>query len=394
MCRSGAAPIALCLLALCACGPRPAAAPQAAAPPVALAPATVLLGLAAPLTGEPSAVAAAAAADRGIRLALEERNARGGVRGRPVALRVADTRGRPEAAASAATRLLVEEKVQLLLADPASPRALSVAPLADRHQVPLLAPSAGDARVTREGGRTRPFVFRAGLEDRAEAAAMARFARETLRLETVAVLRDGTQDGSARRADEFLSRFGALGGRVVDDQSYRTGDLDFRSQLGAIRRKKPQALYVPGGPEAALVARQARELGMRQPLLGGLAWASPRLLEQAWGTLEGSFHAAAFAPDDPAAPVQAFVRAFGARWGSAPDAQAALGYDAARLALDALERAAGPTGPAVRDALQSTRGFACLAGELSMGAGHDAVRPVVVVRIEGGAERWAATVLP
>jgi len=391
--RSGAVPAMLCVLALAACGQAAPAAPPASAP-VALSPTTLLLGHAAPLSGEPALVAAAAAAERGIRLAMEERNARGGVKGRPAALRSADTRGRPEGAASAASRLLTEDRVQLLLGDPAPPRALAMAPVADRHQVPLLAPSSTDARITREGGRTRPFVFRAGLEDRAEAAAMARFARETLKLGKVAVLRDGASDGSVRRADAFLSRFRALGGQVVDDQSYRTGDADFRSQLGAIRRRKPDALYVPGGAEVAQVARQARELGMAQPLLGGLDWAGPRWLEPAWGTLEGSWHAAAFAVDDPGAAPQRFVKAFAARWGAPPDAHAAQGYDAARLALDALARAEGSGGAAVRDALQATRGFAGLSGEVSMGPGHDAERPVVVVRIEGGAERWAATVAP
>ena len=395
--RSGAAPFVLCLVALVACGQGAAGAPPAPAGLVTPSPGTLLLGLAAPRTGAPGLVAAAAAAERGIRLAIEERNARGGVKGRPVALRTADTRGRPEGAATAATRLLLEEKVLLLLADPASPRALAVAPLADRHQVPLLAPSATAARVTREGGRTRPFVFRAGLEDRAEAAAMARFAREALGVGRVAVLRDGASDGSVRRADAFLSRFRALGGQVVDDQSYRTGDTDFRSQLGSIRRRKPDALYVPGGAEVAQVARQAREAGMAQPLLGGLDWAGPRWLEPAWGALEGSYHAAAFAPDDPGAASQRFVKAFAGRWGAPPDAHAALGYDAARLALDALERAAGAGGlggPAVRDALRATRGFAGLTGEVAMGPGHDAERPVVVVRIEGAAERFAATVAP
>ena len=391
--RSGAAPHVLCLLALAACGPGVPGAPPAPAP-AAPTPGTLLLGHAAPLTGEPALVAAAVAADRGIRLAIEERNAAGGVKGRPVALRAADTRGRPEAAATAATHLLLEERVQLLLADPASPRALAVAPLADRHQVPLLAPSSTEARVTREGGRTRPFVFRAGLEDRAEAAAMARFARETLKLGKVAVLRDGASDGSVRRADAFLSRFRALGGQVVDDQSYRGGDADFRSQLAAIRRRKPEALYVPGGAEVAHVARQARELGMVLPFLGGLDWAGPRWLEPAWGALEGSFHAAAFAPDDPGAAAQRFAKAFAARWGAPPDARAAQGYDAARLALDALERAEGAGGAQVRDALAATRGFAGLTGALSMGPGHDAERPVVVVKIEGAVERWAATVAP
>ncbi len=339
-------------------------------------------------------MAAAASAARGIRLAVEERNAAGGVKGTPVALRSADSGGKPEAAATAAARLLAVERVHLLLADPAPPRALAMAPVADRHQVPLLAPAATDARVTREGGRARPFVFRAGLEDRGEAAAMARFAREQLKLGAVAVLRDGASDGSVRRADAFLSAFKALGGQVVDDQSYRTGDQDFRPQLTALRRKKPEALYVPGGPEAALVARQARELGMAQPLLGGLAWAGPRLMAQAYGALEGCYHAAAWAPDLPGEAAKRFAQAYTTRWGAAPDAEAAAGYDAARLGLDALSRAAGTSGAAVGDALSATQGFAGLAGPVDLGAAHDARRPVLVMKIEGAAARYAATVVP
>jgi branched-chain amino acid transport system substrate-binding protein len=333
--------------------------------------------------------------DKAIRLAVDEQNARGGVKGRPVAVRTYDDQGKPEEAAIVTTRLVVEDKVQLLLGEVASARSLAMAPIADRYQTPMITPASTNPRVTREGDVVRPYVFRVCFIDSFQGTVMAKFARETLKLQRVAVLRDVGNDYSVGLADYFLSTFKELGGELVDDQSYKGGDQDFRAQLGAIRRKKPEAIYVPGySAEVALIGRQARELGLTIPFLGGDGWDSSKLPESARGALEGSYFSSHYSAEDPSPRIVEFVKRYRARYGAAPEALAALGYDAAGLAMDAMERARDLTGPAIREAVAATRSFAGVTGGITLDADHNAVKAAVVLKIEGSGARYVGTVQP
>jgi branched-chain amino acid transport system substrate-binding protein len=213
---------------------------------------------------------------------------------------------------------------------------------------------------------------------------MASFARQVPKLQKVAVLRDAGSEDSVGQADAFLSRFKELGGEVVDDQSYRGGDTDFRPQLTAIRRKKPDGLYVPGQlAEAALIARQARDLGLAVTFLGADGWDSARLHELDHGALEGGYFTSHYSPLDPSPRGAEFVQRYRARHGVAPDAMAARGYDAARVALEAMARAPDLSRGAIRDAIAATHAVPGVTGELSLGADHGVVRPVALLRVQG-----------
>jgi branched-chain amino acid transport system substrate-binding protein len=391
----GLAPAAL-LLALAACErERPGEAAVAgvvAARPGLAAGVPILLGHVAALTG--SDAAPGDSADKGIRLAVEEQNARGGVRGREVVVRTADEQGRLEEVALAATRLVVEDQVSVLLGEAVGRRALAMAPVADKHLVPLVTLSPSP-KVTRDGEMTRPFVFRVASAGPLQGAIMAAFARQGPKLQKVAVLRDVGSEDSVGQADAFLSRFKELGGEIVDDQSYRAGDADFKAQLVAIRRRKPDGLYVPGqAAEAALIARQARELGLALTVMGGDGWGAARLHELARGALEGGYFTTSFSPDDPSPRVVEFVRRYRARHGAAPDAAAALGYDAARVALEAMARAPDLSRTAIRDAIAATNGLQGVTGDLTLGPDHGAVRPVALLRVQGEQATFVETRRP
>jgi len=381
----GLAALAL-LLALGACkGERPseaAAEGASAAPPGSGGGGPILLGHVASLTGQDAALGAST--DKGIRLAVEEQNARGGVKGRQVVVRTADDQGKPEEVALVATRLVTDDKVSVLLGELASRRALAMASVADRHLVPMVTASSS-SRVTRDGEKTRPFVFRVCSAERLQGAVMAGFARQGPQLQRVAVLRDVGSEDSVGLADAFLSRFKELGGQVVDDQSFRAGDTDFRPQLSAIRRKKPDGLYVPGqAAEAVLVARQARELGLSVTLMGADGWDSARLHELANGVLEGSYFTSHYSPVDPSPGWVEFAKRYQARHGVGPDAMAARGYDAARVALEAMVRAPDLSRAAIRDAIAATHALPGVAGDITLGPDHGAVRQVALLRVQGG----------
>ena len=374
--------------------------PEGAAPSTAAAPSAqpavgdkIVFGHVASLTG--SEATFGLSTDNGIKLALDEQNKKGGVKGRQLVLRTLDDQGKPEEAAVVATRLVVQEKVTVLLGEVASSRSLAIAPVADANQVPMVTPSSTNPKVTKDGAKTRPYVFRVCFIDPFQGTVMAKFARETLKISKVAILRDVRNDYSMGLADYFLTKFKELGGTIVDDQGFNAGDQDFKAQLTAIKGKAPEAIYVPGYyTDVALIARQARELGMKQPLMGGDGWDSSRLYEIAKGALDGSYFSNHYSHENPAPVIQDFVRRYKEVFGSIPDGLAAQGYDAARVAIDAMERAKDLSGKSIRDAMEQTKGFQGVTGVITIDADHNAVKPAVVLGIQANAAKYAATINP
>jgi len=369
---------------------------QAPAAPAAAAPAAsdrVLVGHVGSMTG--SEATFGQSTDNGIRLAAEQWNAKGGVKGKPIDVKTYDSQGKPEEAAVAATRLLVNDKVNVLLGEVASSRSLAMAPAADDRQVPMITPSSTNPRVTKEGGKVRPFVFRVCFIDPFQGTVMAKFARDNLKVTKVAILRDVGNDYSVGLADFFQDKFRYLGGEIVTDQSYKAGDQDFKAQLTAIKNKSPEAIYVPGYyTDVALIARQARELGMKQPLLGGDGWDSQKLYEIGGKAIEGSYYSNHYSPDDPNPRIQEFVQAYQKRFGGIPDGLAAQGYDAAMVAFDAMVRATAPGGVPLRDAIAATKGYPGVTGIITIDENHDAQKPAVVLEVKGGKSVFVTSVSP
>jgi branched-chain amino acid transport system substrate-binding protein len=359
-----------CALATLAACKRPAAKPQG----------PLLIGLVGALSGPEAQMGRSI--QQGALLAIEQANAQGGVRGRQLELRAYDSQGRPEDAARATVRLVTQDGAALIVGGDTSGSTLAMGPVAAHAQVPLVSPTATSPRVTQEGG---PYVFRVCFVDSFQGTALAGLAHDE-GFSRVAVLVDMKSDYSVGLAQEFEKRFVALGGTVVGTSTYAQGDTDFRAQLTHLKGLHPDALFIPGYyGDAAAIARQARQLGLLMPLLGGDGWDSvSELLSLGGDALEGSQFTTHFSPDNPSPRVQGFLRDFQARFGHPPPSGAALGYDAARVGLDALRRASSPSGPALRDALAQTATFDGVTGLITLGPDRNAVKPAVVLRIHGG----------
>jgi branched-chain amino acid transport system substrate-binding protein len=310
-------------------------------------------------------------------MAIEEANHAGGVAGRPLALRAYDAQSKPEEAATAALRLVLEDRVVLVIGENASSNTLAMAPAVAQAEVPLISPSATNPRVTRTGG---PYVFRVCFLDTFQGEAMAAFARRTLKLSRMAVLTDVKSDYSIGLADVFRRRFAEFGGTLVALESYAKGDTDFRSVLTRVKASHPDGLFIPGYySDAGPIARQARELGIQAVLLGGDGWDSGGKLAELGG---------------PSATVQRFLQDYRKRFGRLPDALGALGYDAARVGIAALRASAGAGGAALRAAIANTRDFDGVTGRITLDADRNAVKPAVVVRLVQGVPTFVAEVLP
>jgi len=389
------ATVAALALVVAGCEKKQEAAPQQAAAPAAAAPAgdTILIGHVASMTGEQATFGEST--DNAIKLAISEANAKGGVKGKKLVLKTYDDQGKPEEAAIAATRLIVNDKVLVLLGEVASSRSLAIAPIADQNKVPQISPTSTNPRVTKDGEKTRPYVFRVCFIDPFQGTVMAKFVRENLKLTKAAILRDVGNDYSVGLADFFAKKFQELGGTIVSDQSFKAGDQDFKAQLTTIKNKKPDFVYIPAYyTDVALAGRQARELGIKVPMGGGDGWDSAKLYEIAQGALDGSFFSNHYTHESPEPRVQEFVKKYKDAYGAVPDALAALGYDAALVAIDAIGKATELTGPAVRDAIEKTKDFPGVAGVITLDADHNAVKSAVVIGIEKNAPKYVATVNP
>jgi branched-chain amino acid transport system substrate-binding protein len=328
----------------------------------------------------------------GIEMAVNETNATGGVIGKKIRLIVADTQSKPEEAALAATKLITRDNVRALLGEIASSRSLAAAPIAQENKIPMVSPGSTNPEVTRKGD----YIFRVCYIDPFQGEVIARFAYETLGLRRVAVIRDVKNDYSIGLAEFFTQVFTGLGGQIAGEQAYSEGDSDFRAQLTAIKGFNPEAVVVPGYyQESALLVKQARELNMKMPFLGGDGWDSNKLLEVGGPSMDGTYFTNHYAADDTGSIVQDFVKTYRQLYdGETPDAMAVLGYDAARILFDAISRAGSEDPPKIRDALAATRDFVGVSGRTTIDAERNARKAAVIVKIENGQFRFHSRVYP
>ncbi|MBV8900426.1 MAG: ABC transporter substrate-binding protein [Verrucomicrobia bacterium] len=318
----------------------------------------------------------------GITLALEQVNANGGVAGQKVDLISEDDQSKPGQSATAVRKLITQDHVLAILGDATSSATLESAPIAQQARVPMITPSATNPRITEIGD----YIFRVCFLDEFQGRVIARFAHDRLKVQKLALLTDVKQDYSVDLARFFKEEFTRLGGTVVREQSYATGDTDFRAQLTAIRAVKPDALYVPGYyAEVALSLKQLRQFGMAFPVLGCDGWANQTLLSVAGKAAENTYFTNHFSPDDPAPAVQRFVQAYRQKYGQMPDTFGALGYDAAMILTRAIERAAAKIdSETVRNALAETRDYPGVTGGISFDAQRNASKPALVITVKDG----------
>jgi branched-chain amino acid transport system substrate-binding protein len=329
--------------------------------------------------------------DNAIKMAFDEINAAGGVLGKKLKLFVEDDQSKPEEAATAATKLVNQNRVIALLGEVSSSRSLAAAPIAQAAQIPMVSPSSTNPRVTQVGN----YIFRVCFTDPFQGAVMAKFAHDTLKLKRVAILVDVRNDYSVGLQTFFRQHLKQLGGEVVAEQSYSEGDSDFHAQLTQIKAANPEGIYVPGYyTEVGTIARQARELGITVPLLGGDGWDSPKLWEIGGEALNGCYLSNHYSTDDPSPVVQSFVAEYKKRYNQLPDALAALGYDAAKILVDAISRAGSTDGLKIRDALAMTKDFQGVTGSITINSDRNAVKPAVILKVENGKFTLVETIKP
>lgn len=315
----------------------------------------------------------------GVLMAAAQVNQYGGINNRQIDVVIHDDRGSAEEAARLTGKLIDQDKVVAIIAGGVSGNSRAAAPKAQASHIPLISPSSTDPAVTLTGD----YIFRTCFVDSFQGEVMASFAAEKLKAKKAAILFDINSSYGRGLTEFFETSFRKLGGEIVNKQSYTQGDSDFKGQLSSIKAAEPDVIYIPGYYlEVALIAKQARTLGLNQVLLGGDGWDAPELWQLGGDALNGSYISTHYSPDDPSRKIQEFVHEYKQRYQNlVPDAHAALAYDAALLLFDAIKRAGSTDGPQLRYALANTKDFDGVTGLISIDADRNAVKPAVVLKL-------------
>lgn len=318
--------------------------------------------------------------DAAIRLAAEERNKAGGVLGRPVEIDTADTQSSPDKTPLAVLKLLQEDNVVVVIGEVASSCSMAAAPACQRAKIPMLSPSSTNPKVTKLGN----YIFRSCFTDDFQGSIIAKFTAEDLKLKKAAIFTDTKSDYSTGLTTVIENDFAKRGGQIVAKETYQAGDSSFKAQLANIKRADPEIIFLPGYyTEIVEIVKQARELGITCPFIGGDGWDSDTTLKDGGRAVEGCYFTNHYDASDPDPKVVEFVKKYKERYdGKVPDAMAVTGYDAANIMFDAIERAKSTDGPAIREALATTKDFPAVTGAITIDKERNAVKPLVVMKIQ------------
>jgi branched-chain amino acid transport system substrate-binding protein len=348
---------------------------------------TIVIGHFASMTGPQATFGIST--DQAIRLAIKERNAKGGVKGRKIELVTIDDAGKQSEAATAVTRLINDHHAVAILGEVASSLSLAGGPIAQKSKVPMISPSSTNPDVTDVGD----YVFRVCFLDDFQGWVDAKFAKENLKADKAAILYDQAQAYSSGLADYFEKAFKEMGGTIVTKQAYTGGNLEISSQLQSIKGSGAQVVFLPGYySDAGTIIRKAREAGIPTPFVGGDGWDSEELPKIAGDAINGNFFSNHYAPEEDRPEVKNFVESYKKEYGKTADGLAALGYDAALVLFDAMERAPSLGGKELRDAIAATKNFTGVTGTFSIDKNRNAMKSAVIVEYKGGKQTMNARI--
>lgn len=333
----------------------------------------------------------------GIKLAYDEINKSGGVLGKQIKLVEVDNKSDTSEAANAASKLATRDKVLAILGPATSGNTKSAIPVATQNKVPLITASATADDITVDSnGKVRDFIFKTCFNDSFQGVVMADFAYKDKGFKNAALLIDNASDYSKGLAKNFKETFKKLGGNVVTEQAYQSKDTDFKAVLTKIKGSNADVIYLPGYyDEVSLILKQAKELQMDLPVLGGDGYDSPKVTDvsQKEG-LSNIYFTNHYSVKDTSAEVTKFRDSFKAKYNKEPDSFNALGYDMACLVADGIKRAKTLDRAKLKEALASTKDFDGVTGKISIDKNHNPLKSITILQVKNGEQTFVKKLLP
>jgi branched-chain amino acid transport system substrate-binding protein len=305
---------------------------------------SIKLGATFPLTGEVASYGQKA--KRGIEMAVDDINAKGGVLGRHIEVDFQDDRNDKKEAVTIMTKFATIDKVPVVFGSAGSGVSLAIAPLSNRHKVIQISPISSSSTLSTEGG---DYFFRTVPADDIQAEILSKWVFESGARKVVIVYTNNSWGKPL--ADGFQHKFELLGGKVVTSEGVQESTADFRTIIAKLNGMEGiDAVVSPTYPkEGGIFVRQAKELGFNIPLFGGDNWGSPEFLKIAGDAAEGVYFTA---PSESTSPAfSKFAQEYKAKHGEEPDVFGAYSYDAAMAIFKAIEAAGTTEAEKVRQAL-------------------------------------------
>lgn len=300
-----------------------------------------------------------------------------------------DDRNDATEAVNVATKLITQYKVKAIVGSVTSKTTIPISQVANDNKVVMITGTATNPIVTVDNNKRKDFAFRACFIDPFQGTVAAKFATDTLKAKTAAILYDQYNIGLA---NYFKDNFTKAGGQVLASEAYSQGDLDFSAFLTKIAKQNPDILYLPDYcQKVSLIGKQAREKGIKAIFLGGSGWDSKDL---DYTTMEGGYFTNHYSTDDPRPEVKKWVEDYKVKYGSVPDASATLCYDGTKLLLNAIKTANSDDPVKIKEALQATKDFSVVSGKITFEKDGNPIKPVAILQVKGGKYSCVTTVVP
>ena len=338
---------------------------------------TVKVGVFLPLTGDNAAGGELEL--RGVKLAHKLHPE---VLGKKVELVVADNKSDKAESASVAARLIEKDKVCALIGTSGSSLAMAAGNIVKEAKVPAIGTSCTNPQVT----ANNDYYFRACFIDPFQGTVMANYAYKQ-GARKVAIVQEVSNDYSVGLAKFFKDAFVKLTNDpdcIVDIANYQTGDKDFTAVLTNLKAKNPDAVFAPGNfTESALLIKQARQLGMTIPFMGGDTWETQEFIDVGGKEVEGAVMSTAFDREKASTPeAQKFLKAYTDEYKSEPSALSAMAYDAYLITVDAIKRANSTDSQKIRDALAATKDLEAVTGKTTFDKNGDPIKAAVIKEVK------------
>ncbi len=338
----------------------------------------IKIGGIGPLTG--SASTYGISVKEGASLLEKEINDAGGINGKKIEFIFEDDAATPDGAMQAFNKLVDKDGVVAILGGVTSGATLAIAKNSTERQIPMITPTGTEPSITNEGGE---YMFRGCFIDSFQGEILAKYTKENLNKKTAAVLYNAGSDYSIGIAKAYKETLEKNGGSVVEYLSYNDGDTDFKAQLTKIKSSNPDVIVLPDYYNVVgLIAKQARDISITSQLLGGDGWESEELVNIGGDAVDGAIYINHYYSGDTSEIVKNFVDSYKKEYNKDPDAFAALGYDSAKILVEAIKNANSTDGATIKDELSKIE-LESVTGKISFNEERSAIKGAAVIKLEG-----------
>lgn len=326
--------------------------------------------------------------EKGANLAVKEINAAGGIDGKKIEVITKDNKSETAEAATVATSL-ASEGANVVIGPATSGASAASIPALTSAGIPMISPSGTQTNlVVNDKGEVQDYFFRATFTDGYQGQVMAKYATENMSAKKVVLYYDNSSDYGKGVAEAFKK---AYTGEIVSEITFASGDKDFQAALTKLKDAEFDAIVMPGYyNETGTIVKQARGLGINQPVLGSDGFDSPQFTELATASAATNVYYLSGYVTSASDKAKAFSEAYKKEYNEEPNMFAALAYDAVYMAAKAAEGAADSK--ALKDNLAALKDFEGVTGTMSIDKEHNVVKSVYVVGLTNGEQSSVDTV--